>query len=201
MGRRVILASASPRRQELLKMIYPQFEVQQSDCNEETENLSPKKMVMELAKRKALSVAALNQNTSEELIIIGSDTVVAVDEAILGKPKDHDDAVQMLKKLSGRVHSVYTGVALVSLNRQSFKEEAVCEVFAEETKVEFVSMTDDEIETYVNTGEPMDKAGAYGIQGCAGKFISSISGDYYNVVGLPVAALYQRLKKKGMLGF
>ena len=125
---------------------------------------------------------------ADDELVLGADTVVVLDDKILGKPKDKDDAFNMIKALSGRVHSVFTGVCVVG--------KGVSMTFSEETKVEFLPLTDDEINAYINTDEPYDKAGAYGIQGLASKFIRGIQGDYFNVVGLPVSRIYEKIIKK-----
>jgi septum formation protein len=202
MGRSIILASASPRRRELLAKIVQDFEVITSDCDETllgSPNLD--QAVLELSDRKAEAVAALiaEQRTDQELIVIGADTIVGVERPgvlkgyqILGKPRDVSDAERMLKQLSGREHKVCTGVTLYLVDHGQVKKQSS---FAVWTGVWFHELTDQEIHDYVETGEPMDKAGAYGIQGAAAKFIDGISGDYYNVVGLPVARLYQELKE------
>ena len=165
---------------------------------------------MELAKQKALAVAnelvkqkafeteiadvraASDTKNEENIIIIGADTVVAADGEILGKPKDKDDARRMINKISGTSHQVYTGVALVLVKGA---KAACIELFAEKTDVEVCEMSNQEIEDYINSDEPYDKAGGYGIQGIFGKFVSGIRGDYNNVVGLPVHRLYYTLKE------
>ena len=182
-GFQVILASASPRRQELMKLLYDQVVVIPAQSDERTEETEPSRMVVELAKNKATEVAMKVPRGS---VVIGADTVVAVDGAVLGKPKDQDDAQKMLQLLSGRSHQVFTGVAVLLEN--------TCIADYEMTTVEFAPMTESEIRDYVSTGEPMDKAGAYGIQGGAARFIRRIDGCYYNVMGLPVHKLYEILK-------
>ena len=156
---------------------------------------------MELSLQKALDVASMikayNQKhddiaSDRDLIIIGADTIVAIDDEILGKPKDDDEAVQMLKKLSGKEHDVYTGVSFVFMSSDGRVGE---HSFYERTGVSVYDLDDDEIRDYVDSGEPLDKAGAYGIQGSFAKYIKEISGDYFNVVGLPVARLYHELKE------
>lgn len=172
----MILASASPRRKELLAFINKDFEIKVSSVDETLPNgISPKEAVEYLSKIKACAIDAGDD------IVIGADTVVAFDDVILGKPCDEDDAVKMLKDLSGRTHSVFTGVTV--------KQGEKIKTFSVETKVEFFDLTDDEIKRYVATGEPMDKAGAYGIQGFGSLLVKKIDGDYFNVVGLPVSAL------------
>ena len=179
----IVLASASPRRRELLQTAGVEFTVCVSDAEERIPpGTPPHEAVMLLAKQKALAVAKDRPND----LVIGADTVVVYDGAILGKPADEADAARMLRMLSGRTHTVYTGVCLVSAGS--------AETFFEQTQVTFYPLTDDEIAAYIATGEPMDKAGAYGIQGRGCTLVRGICGDYFNVVGLPVAALCRRLK-------
>ncbi len=179
----IILASASPRRRELLALAGVDFAVKVADVEEVIpENASPDEVVKSLAMQKASAVAQENPDS----IVIGSDTVVALDGAILGKPRDEEDAVRMLKALSGRSHTVYTGVAIIHGEKISN--------FCEATEVVFNKLTEEEIRNYVATKEPMDKAGAYGIQGKGCILVEKIVGDYFNVVGLPVSRLYRELK-------
>lgn len=188
---RIILASASPRRRELLEQIGWKFEIQVSNTDERAETDSPHRLVEELSRQKAETVfAALDRGAA---LVIGADTVVAVDGSILGKPTGREEAVRMLRLLSGRTHQVYTGVTL--LYRPGPQETVCAKTFHEVTKVHFYPMTDEEIEAYVATGEPMDKAGAYGIQGVFARYVRGLEGDYFNVVGLPVAKLYQEAKE------
>ena len=184
-----ILASGSPRRRELLEMLgVPDLTIRPAKGPERaTPGAGPEQTVRELSLHKAQEVA---QTCAPEDIIIAADTIVYLDGAILGKPKDHDDAVRMLTALSGREHIVYTGVAVL---RGGELRQA-----AEHTAVRFRALTPAEIERYIATGEPMDKAGAYGIQGKCAIFVDKIDGDYNNVVGLPVAAIYRELKKLGI---
>lgn len=178
----IILASQSPRRQELLKLITNDFEIKVSNVDETLPSgISPKDAVLYLSKIKAEPF----KNDSD--IIIGADTVVALDGKILGKPKTTEEARQMLRFLSGREHSVFTGVTIANAEKSTS--------FAVETRVKFFDLTDDEIERYIATGEPMDKAGAYGIQGYGSLLVESITGDYFNVVGLPVSTLARKLIK------
>lgn len=179
----IILASGSPRRRELLETAGVPFTVCVSDIEEVVEaGLTPAQTVKSLAKQKALAVAKEHPKD----IVLGADTVVALDGEILGKPADAEDAVAMLTRLSGKCHSVYTGVALVRKGKAF--------AFATQTKVWFYELTPEEIADYVATGEPLDKAGAYGIQGKGCTLVERIEGDYANVVGLPVAAVYRALK-------
>ena len=176
----IILASNSPRRRELLGHITKDFTVQGTDVDESLPaGIAPAAAVEQLSLRKALP---LNDGAN---IIIGADTVVALDGDILGKPADAAQARQMLRRLSGRWHSVFTGVSLVQGQRQR--------TFSCETRVRFFDLTATEIDAYIATGECMDKAGAYGIQGYGSLLVEEIRGDYFNVVGLPVSRLYRAL--------
>lgn len=178
-----ILASASPRRQELLRFILDDFAILTVDVDESWQgNPTPEKLVEMLSYKKAKGV--FDQHPTH--VVIGADTVVALEDEVLGKPKDKDDAYKMLEKLSGKEHTVYTGVSILSPNKE--------DIFAVATKVKFAPLSHMEILEYINTGEPMDKAGAYGIQGFGAKFIEGLEGDYFNVVGLPVRRVYLSLK-------
>lgn len=190
---KTILASASPRRRELLEQIGIPFEVQVSHVEEVVTSTEPAKVVEELSAQKAGAVMASLGEETGPLLVIGADTVVAVDGSILGKPLEEADAVGMLKRLSGRGHQVYTGVTL--LYRAGGNESVQKKCFHEMTRVFFWPMSEEEIRDYVATGDPMDKAGAYGIQGLCARYISGIEGDYNNVVGLPVGRLYQEIKE------
>ncbi len=181
---KVILASASPRRKEILAKTGIDFEVQVSDCDENIDEKEPDKLVMKLSELKARDVASKNPDA----IIIGSDTVVAHKGHLMGKPADRAEAISMIKSFAGDIHQVYTGVTIIIPNEKTYTYN-VC------TDVHVLPMTDEEIERYVDTGEPMDKAGAYAIQGLFAPFISKIDGDYYNVVGLPISSVYAILKK------
>ncbi|MBQ7265404.1 MAG: septum formation protein Maf [Firmicutes bacterium] len=190
----IILASASPRRAELLKQIDIDFKVVTAGINEEYEEGMPAfQVVYELAARKAEAVFDKLLPT-EDTVIIASDTVVSLDDNILGKPIGREGAYDMLKSLSGRSHSVYTGVSIYYYCNKKIKVDT----FVEETKVYFDDMSHEEIKQYIATGEPFDKAGAYGIQGYAAKYISKIEGDYYTVVGLPLRKVYRSLKENGI---
>ncbi|HIY64038.1 MAG TPA: septum formation inhibitor Maf [Candidatus Mediterraneibacter stercoripullorum] len=204
--RKIILASASPRRRELLAQIDVEFEVRVSDKEEIYHSCKPEEIVKELALMKAENVAAdLAEETRaagegngelRNVVVIGADTVVVLDGQILGKPKDEEDAADMLSRLQGRAHEVYTGTAILDYDeegRRSVVNQAV------RTEVHVHAMEEAEIRRYIATGEPMDKAGAYGIQGRFAAFIDQIEGNYYNVVGLPVSSMYQELKKAGAL--
>lgn len=184
---KIILASASPRRKELLSQVGLEFEVLVSDVEEVITQTEPNRVVEELSVQKAEDVF---RRMEGDVMVIGADTVVALEGTILGKPHSEEHAVEMLKKLQGRVHHVYTGVTV--LGRKGGEE--FHSTFSECTVVDFYPMTEAEIKWYVGMGEPMDKAGAYGIQGLGARFVKKISGDYNNVVGLPIAHLYQEIK-------
>lgn len=188
MRKKIILASASPRRRELLEKMGLEFEVAPSAGEEIVTKTRPEEVVTELATQKASEVAA---RYGDGTLIIGADTIVVKDGAILGKPKDEADAVRMLTLLAGSVHQVYTGVCLIE--KEDGKTSA--RTFYEATDVEFYPMSEAEIAAYAASGEPLDKAGAYGIQGTCAVYIKGIRGDYNNVVGLPVARLYHELRK------
>ena len=179
----LILASNSPRRAKLLKDAGLDFIIESSDLEEIVdEKLKPQDMVIELAKMKAVHVAALHPND----VVIGADTIVVYGNEVLGKPKDEDDAYRMLKMLSGERHTVYTGVALA-------KGETI-HAFISATEVWLKSISDIEIRNYIKTGEPMDKAGSYGIQGDGGSLVDHYKGDFFTIVGLPLKDLLEALK-------
>lgn len=191
---KIILASASPRRRELLSQIGLEFEVRPGNMEEITKSRIPSQMVLELSEGKAMNVfARLSEEEQGTFIVIGADTVVAFGDQIMGKPENDKRAVEMLSCLQGNTHQVYTGVTLVGHKRAG--KELFKVSFFEKTDVTMYPMSRTEIEAYVDTGEPMDKAGAYGIQGRCAAFIKEIRGDYNNVVGLPTGRLYQELKK------
>ncbi len=192
---KIVLASASPRRAELLKNIGLEFSVRPDDSEEiSTPGLDPAETVKELARNKASNVAGKIRNAGglgdEEVLVIGADTVVVLSGEILGKPKDEADAERTLRRLSGNRHEVYTGVSVID----TFSGREVCD--HEATVVEFRDISDEEIAAYIRTGEPMDKAGAYGIQNLGALFVKRIEGDYFNVVGLPLCKLGMILKKE-----
>ncbi len=214
----LVLASASPRRQELLHNAGIPFIVQPADVDESPHaGESPRDCAARLARDKALAVA---QNRPQDHIL-GADTVVVVDEMILGKPLDAEDAARMLRLLSGRTHTVVTGVCLVSPlanrnlpvggetsddsrsprteNRELRTAKRDARTASESTLVTMTQLTEEDIRNYVSTGEPMDKAGAYAIQGMASRWIPQIEGDYSNVVGLPVALVCSMLRQAGVL--
>ena len=195
---KIILASASERRKELFKRITEDFSIMVSDFNENEVLFDGKcdEYVKEIAKGKAeatlLKARAEFSYLNEEIIIIGCDTIVSCNGKVLGKPKDKRDAFEMLRFLSGKTHEVYSGIALIQPKLDIIKNEAVC------TKVKFSALSDEEIKKYINTKEPMDKAGAYGIQGYGGIFVEEINGCYYNVMGLPLNKLNSMLKGMGV---
>lgn len=185
-GRRLILASASPRRAELLQQIGFEFEVIDSGVDEDGETYAvPEVHVLELARMKAEKVA----ETLEEGLILGADTIVVLDNEILGKPRDRDQARKMLKRLAGRSHTVYTGFAVIDKPAGRNLAEY------ERTRVTFRDLGEDEIERYIEAEAPLDKAGAYGIQDRAAIFVSGVDGCFYNVVGLPLTKFYCSLKR------
>lgn len=185
---KIILASGSPRRRELLEQIGVKFEIITANGEEVITASDPKEVVKELSMQKAREVADRCDGT----LIIGADTVVAANGKILGKPRDKEDAVNMLRLIQGNSHEVLTGVTV--LMPRTGRE--IC--FAEVTKVHVYPMSEAQIEAYVESGEPMDKAGAYGIQGAFAAYVRGIEGDYNNVVGLPVGRLYQEMLKEGV---
>ena len=213
---RLVLASASPRRRELLSQIGLEFTVMPSTKEENAKTTKAGALVQELSRQKAVDIweqlsggqgqnpdadqeqiseetqePNLNGKQQPELLVVGADTVVCCEGKILGKPHSREAAAEMLTALQGRSHEVYTGVTLYS------QSETV--TFFECTQVEFYPMTEVEISEYIDSKEPMDKAGAYGIQGLGARFVKGIRGDYNNVVGLPVGRLYQELKSHGWM--
>lgn len=200
MDKKIILASASPRRKELLAQIGIDFEVRASSAEEKAKAKGPAELVKELSALKAMDIwERLSGEEKKNCFVIGADTVVSVCGNVMGKPKDNEDAARMLSLLQNRAHQVYTGVTFVYAGEKSDEgtgERIECRVksFYEKTDVFVYPMSAEEIERYVATGEPMDKAGAYGIQGVFAAYIKGISGDYNNVVGLPVGRLYQEIK-------
>lgn len=189
----VILASNSPRRKEILEQVGIPFTVTPSKVEEVITRTKPYEVVLDLSMQKAQDVASSISEEYKDMmaIVIGADTVVSLKGGILGKPKDKEDARQMLSRLQGNTHSVFTGVSLVILKEDKLKLLQ----FYEETKVEVYPMSSQEIETYLSSEEYKDKAGSYGIQGKFGAYIKGIQGDYYNVVGFPIARFIQELKK------
>jgi len=185
---KLVLASNSPRRKELMKLITSDYEIITTDVKEIfDEQLPNEEIVMDLAFKKAVSVFKLNQDR----VVLGFDTLVYLGNELLGKPKNEEEAKAMLRKLSGTTHIVYTGCAIIS--------KSISKSFYEATRVGFIEMTEAEIEEYVASGEPMDKAGAYAIQGLGSKFVNRVNGDYFTVMGLPVSRLYRELKSLELL--
>ncbi len=203
---RIVLASASPRRREILEQIGIKYDVCVSEVDEHSIERDPKKLVMLLSERKAMAVLkALESGKSgldvdpetESFCVIGCDTLVYQEKGngILGKPHSEAEAFEMLSALQGGVHEVYSGVTILV----SGLKTPVKRSFWERTAVHFSEMTDEEILEYIKTGDPMDKAGAYGIQGFCARYIDGIEGDYLNVVGLPASHLYKELKSLGIV--
>ncbi|MGN0170014.1 MAG: Maf family protein [Lachnospiraceae bacterium] len=195
----IILASASPRRKELLGQVGYQFSVCPAQGEEIIQGSTPAQIVKNLAAAKAQEVAdrleKLAEYKGKPMILIGADTVVAVDGQIMGKPVDEKDAHRMLNRIAGNSHEVSTGVCLLEITEDGSRKE---ERFSQTTKVEVYSMSEEEIQTYIASKDPMDKAGAYGIQGAFAAYIKGIEGDYNNVVGLPVGLLCQKLRERGL---
>lgn len=192
---RVILASGSPRRKELLEQIGVSFEISVADGEEIITRKLPWEIVEELSLQKATEVAEryeTKQEAVEQTVVIGADTIVAYGKEIMGKPKDEEMAKEMLRKLQDGSHQVYTGVTLIIMTAEN--RQVV--TFHEKTDVEMYPMSEKQIDAYVATKEPMDKAGSYAIQGKCAAYIKGICGDYNNVVGLPVARLMQELFKR-----
>ncbi len=197
---KIVLASASPRRKQLLELVGLEFEIWPSDKEEIITQTEPKDICTELSKQKALDVASQirtynethsDLTTGTDILVIGADTIVAMDKEVFGKPRDEADAIRMLKSLAGNTHSVYTGVTLVFMNTSGRVGEYT---FYDETKVTFYPIDDEEIKAYVEAEDVLDKAGAYGIQSKAAAFVHSIDGDFYNVMGLPVARILAEIK-------
>ena len=185
---RIILASASPRRADLLRQIRVEFELLPSQVEERPHpDEAPADYITRIARAKVIAVA----RHREAGLVIGADTVVVLDGRLIGKPEDEADARRLLRQLSGRWHAVMTGVALIDLKTRHEVADY------DKTLVKFAQLTDTEIEWYAKTGEPMDKAGAYGIQGLGGLFIDEIAGSYYNVVGLPIPLVYRLARRLG----
>ncbi len=182
MIKEIVLASASPRRKEILEMLGIRVILRPANAEEDTQNCTdPEELVKLLAEQKAMAVPR-----TEQELVLAADTVVAIDGHVLGKPKDREDARRMLSNLSGREHSVFTGFCLLKGGKSI--------IGAEETKVRFRTLSEETISDYLDTGEPFDKAGAYGIQGKGCLLSCGITGDYYNVVGLPVSRIMAELE-------
>ena len=194
---KIYLASASPRRKELLKQVGLSFKTMPSTVEEKITKTEPAEVVEELSYQKAVDVCGrLAAEGREDFVVIGADTVVSCWGKIMGKPKSKEDACTMIRELQGKSHQVYTGVTLAW---KSHDLSPMYFTFSECTDVTIYAMTEDEIRKYVDSGEPMDKAGAYAIQGLFAAHIQGICGDYNNVVGLPVGRVYQELKNRGLL--
>ena len=191
---KIILASGSPRRKELILQIGIVPEIIVSHVEEKITSDVPAEVVMSLAEQKAVDVA---KEMPEGTVILGSDTVVAADGKILGKPKSHEEAYEMIRRLAGRSHQVYTGVCLVKKGPEGEADTVVS--FYDETDVNVSPMTEKEIREYADSEEPMDKAGSYAVQGFFARYIDGLKGSYANVMGLPVHLVYQELKKLGAL--
>lgn len=188
-GKRVILASKSPRRRELLSLICKDFEIMPADIDESVPCEIDRKDAAEYtAKRKCGAICS--DDNCKDAVVIACDTIVLADNEILGKPKDYNDGASMLRKLSGKEHSVISGVAV------SYKGKMTS--FSQKSKVRFYQLSDEEIYDYLDSGEPFDKAGGYGIQGLGSLLVESFEGDFFNIVGLPVARLRKELA--GLLG-
>ena len=196
MNTRIILASGSPRRREILESLGFDFEVMTTNAEENvnTEGMSPEQTVMELASEKGKTVAKmLNPDDEDNIVVIAADTVVARNDKILGKPENRADAKKMLKSLSGKKHSVYTGLSIWEIRPDRTSKGCTNSV---KTDVYFKQLSDEMIESYLDTGEYADKAGAYGIQGKGAVLVDRIKGDYYNVVGFPVNNFYELIAEE-----
>ena len=189
---KIILASASPRRKELLEQIGVDFEIEVSDKETAIKERDPVEECRTQAYNKAVDIVEKSKlkYSDKDFVVISADTIVAIEGKILGKPKDKSDARQMLETLSGRKHRVYTAVFVYNSLKDSY------ESFVEDTPVEVASLSSEEIEDYLEKKEPYDKAGAYAIQGYFSRYIVGIEGDYYNVMGLPVGRLYREYLKE-----
>lgn len=190
---KIILASASDRRKDILTQVGINYEVMPSSIDEDAIQAdTPASLVEALSAAKAEAVA---ERLTKDFVIIGADTVVVKDNSILGKPSDKEEAAKMLRMLQGNRHEVYTGVTLIYVSPEG---KGLIDTFHVRTIVDMIPMTTDQIDAYIKTGEPMDKAGAYGIQGRGAAYIQDIAGDYYNVVGLPVSTVLARLANMGI---
>lgn len=187
--KKIILASASPRREELMRQIGLDFSIQVAKGEEITTKTKPDEIVQELSYQKAKEVFEAG---NKDKVVVGADTMVAAEGKILGKPQNAENCKEMLKLIQNRVHQVYTGVTIMWTSEDGNTKSST---FVSETKVYLTSISDGEIDKYMETGEPFDKAGGYGIQGIFAKFVDRIEGDYNNVVGLPISRLYQELRK------
>ena len=192
---KVVLASESPRRKEIMENMGIRFETMVADIKEEVLDKEPSRMVQALARLKSEKVASLLDDDRGKKIVIGADTMVFYHGKLLGKPVDKADAIKMIEMISNDVHEVYTGVYIIIKEKDKILDSIS---FAVPTKVWVSPLSHKQIKDYVDTGEPMDKAGAYAIQGRFGMFIKKIEGDYFNVVGLPIATIYEKLLEKGI---
>ena len=193
---RYILASGSPRRKELLSFVVPQFEIIPAVSEEVTTSNKPSEIVKELSFQKASEIFhKILTDYTEDVVVIGADTIVSFNQRVLGKPKDRADAMNMIRSFQGQTHKVYTGVTIFYKKNGEISDHT----FYEETSVDVEAMSDEEIASYVQTGEPDDKAGAYGLQGIAGMFIEKINGNMASVIGLPTYSLYKILKKERII--
>lgn len=193
----IVLASGSPRRRELLTQIGLEFEVSKAVSEEQIQDTTASEAVQKLAQQKAKEVCHryLQQHPDDKYVFLGADTIVVANGQILGKPKDEADAFMMISSLAGQYHEVMTGVCLIYTEGEHVIHE---DCFYQATKVKISPMSKEEILAYIKTKEPMDKAGAYGIQGLFARYVERIDGDYNNVVGLPVGLVYHRLKERGL---
>ncbi len=191
MVQKIILASQSPRRRELMSKIGIEYTVEPPTVEENITKTSPWDAVMELSEKKAFDV--FRKHAEENVLVIGADTMVAYGNCCLGKPQSEEEAINILKRLQSRVHQVYTGLSFV------WTGERRAHTLCEKTEVELYPMTEEEILSYVKSGEGMDKAGAYGIQTQFSIYIKQIRGEYNNVVGLPIARLYHELQRLNLL--
>lgn len=190
---KIILASGSPRRKEILESIGTRFQVMVSECEEKSEEKNPESLVEELSFQKASAVSLL---VTEPAVILGADTVVFCAGKILGKPHSKEEAERMISMLSGKIHQVCTGVTVII--KEAIDKEERCITFHKTTDVSVYPMTDEQVKQYVALGESEDKAGGYAIQGRFSPFIQKISGDYLNIVGFPLAEVFQRLFAEGI---
>lgn len=194
---KIILASASPRRKELLRQIGISFKTMPSIKDEKITKDTPEGIVEELSYQKAVDICwQIEDSMKEDFVVIGADTIVSAWGKVMGKPADKEDACRMLRQIQGKSHQVYTGVTLAWKYKDT---PAMFHTFHECTDVTVFPMTEEEIRSYVNSGEPMDKAGAYAIQGQFAAYIQGICGDYSNVVGLPIGRVYQEMKQRNLV--
>lgn len=192
---KIILASGSPRRKEILAQAGVDFEVMVSNVSEESDMKEPALLVEELAAVKAEAIEQEITIENEKILILSADTLVFLEGTPLGKPKDKEDAYRMLRNLSGREHEVYTGVSVIIKREEGIRKQLI---FHQRSIVKVAELTDEEINNYLATGEAFDKAGAYGIQGSFAIHIERIEGEYYNIVGLPISKIYHELLKEGI---